>query len=43
MTIKIILIPCHGLVAYFKLKRYARLESSTSVINTIITEKKKNP
>ena len=33
-------IPYHGLIVYFKLKRFARLEISTSVINRIITEEK---
>ena len=33
-------IPYHGLTVYFKLKRFARLEISTSVMNTIITWKK---
>ena len=30
----------HGLIVYFKLKRFARLEISTSVINGIITGEK---
>ena len=33
-------MPHHGLI---KLKRFARLEISTSLINVIITEKKSNP
>ena len=33
-------MPYHGLIAYFKLKRFARLEISTYVINTIITWEK---
>ena len=37
------MIPFHGLIVYFKLKRFTGLERSTSVINTIITEKKTNP
>ena len=35
-------MPYHGLVVYFKIRRFARLEISTSMINTIITEKKFN-
>ena len=33
-------MPYYGFIIYFKLKRFARLEISTSVINTIITGKK---
>ena len=32
-------MPYYGFIIYFKLKRYARLEIPTSVINTIIQEK----
>ena len=35
-------MPYHGPIVYFKLKGFARLEISTSVINTVITGKKKN-
>ena len=35
-------MPYHGLIVYFKLKRFARLEISTSVINAIITGKESN-
>ena len=38
ITVEITLVmPYHGLIVYFKLKIFARLEISTSVINTIIT------
>ena len=33
-------MPYHGLIVCFKLKRFAWLKISTSVINTIITEEK---
>ena len=32
-------MPYHGLIVYFKLKRFARPKISTSVINRIITVK----
>ena len=35
-------MPYHGLIVYFELKRFARFETSTSVINTIITDQKSN-
>ena len=35
-------MPYHGLIVYFKLKIFARLEISTSVINAIITGEKTN-
>ena len=36
-------MPYQGLIVYFKLKRFTRLEISTSVINTIITGKNTTP
>ena len=43
ITIEITLVmPYHGLIVYFKLKIFARLEISTSVINTIITGEETN-
>ena len=41
VTVKITFVmPYHGLMVYFKLKRFTWFEVSTSVINTVITEKK---
>ena len=35
-------MPCNGLIVCFKLKRFARVEISTFVINTIITGEEAN-
>ena len=40
ITVKItFMMPYHGFIVYFKLKRFARFDIPTSVINTIITGK----